>query len=506
MGTKGVSSIYCLLIVDDEKHYMDSLADTTPWHCLAIGQVYKAYNAQQAMEMIQSAGIDIVVTDIHMPQMSGVELIEEASKINPGIEFLFLTGYADLHFAKRATELQFKRERKLEVSLAVYKDQIHTLRSNLLLQILSSQHYDNLAEKLRIYDIKVPIGGYAHLSIIQGDKLFQEYDTYSQNLLGFAIVNIMEELFKERYDIWATLDEEGAIVALIYDHSGAPLDGEWVSKHLELFIVYIKYYLKDDVTVISVGEGAFPQELQSVYVKGKDLLRNHRKSTSPYMRTEDEASLFKMLFEPPILTDLLENEQWEEADKKIRNILSGSSSVSSSGRLREVFFFLSNAFLYITNKHGKSLLEMLRPEQVLYFRGKAFVHAGQLEEWALEVLHQFKHGLEEVPANRYDSVVKKIQEFILSNLDKDLSLTMVAEQVYLHPNYLSKIFKQLTTHTVSQYIYYQRMEKAAMLLKQSDDKIYQIGFQVGYSNTNWFIKKFKEYYQTTPQEYRRLSR
>src|SRR5690606_34259669 len=153
------------------------------------------------------------------------------------------------------------------------------------------------------------------------------------------------------------------------------------------------------------------------------------------------------------LTHLLEAEQWEEAEQRIRKLLQVLHSAGSPERLRDVFFFLSNAFLYFVHKNGKSLLEVLTPEQSKYLRGKTILHAAQLEEWAFDVLRSFRERFAQAGEDRSEAGVKKVQQHILHNLDKDLSLTMLADLVYLHPNHLSKVFKQSTNMTVSQYIY-----------------------------------------------------
>lgn len=517
-----------LLIVDDEKHYTDSLTETVPWQELGIEKVYKAYNGNQALELLGTVSVDILMTDIQMPKINGLELIEEAKKIHPKIKALLLSGYADFQYARKAIELnamdyllkpakdeelmhslnkiieEIEKERIVENSMSVYKEQLQSLRSGLLLGILGGTlHTSSLADKLKNYDVQTHIGGFVHMSLIQLDETFNEYDEYSQSLLRFAITNIMEEIFKERYDIWAASDEEGTIVALVYDHSGAPLDLTWVDQQIDRLKLEVKTYLmRGGITVITTGECLFPNDLHTCYLKGKSQLSNQQSSGAEYNRTEDESTLFNILYEPPLLTHYLETEQWGEAESKLDRIFAALYVTSSPEHLRDVYFFLSNAFLYITKKHGKTLLEIMKPELAQYFRGKAFFHVRQLEQWAFEILQQFKLGLADVPANRHEGIVKNTQEYIQCNLHKDLSLSMLADRVYLHPNYLSKVFKQLMNLTISQYIYYQRMEKASQMLKQTDDKIYQVGNQVGYPNTNWFIKKFKEHYQLTPQEYR----
>ncbi|MDF2961333.1 MAG: yxjM [Paenibacillus sp.] len=98
--------MFSILIVDDHKHLVESMATTIPWEQYEVTQVYKAYSGQQALETISRNHIHILITDIRMPVMSGLELIEEVRKNWPFIDCILLTGFAEFQYAKRALELQ----------------------------------------------------------------------------------------------------------------------------------------------------------------------------------------------------------------------------------------------------------------------------------------------------------------------------------------------------------------------------------------------------------------
>ncbi len=96
-----------ILIVDDHKHLVESMATTIPWDSLAVTHVHAAYSGQEALRTIEREAIDIVITDIRMPIMSGLELIEESRRRSRHpIDFVVLTGYSEFEYAKRALELE----------------------------------------------------------------------------------------------------------------------------------------------------------------------------------------------------------------------------------------------------------------------------------------------------------------------------------------------------------------------------------------------------------------
>lgn len=516
-----------LLVVDDEKHYADSLADTIPWTTLGISRVLKAYSASEALALMESFPVDILMTDIRMPRMNGLELIEQARQRIPGLKCLLLTGYADFDYARRAIELQaldylmkpakdeqlltamgkivkqLEQERSIEQGFRIYRDNSIELKAGLLLKTISGTLTGKaLADKLKLYDLPLQIPGTASLCLIRLGSPFEGHDLYSQSLIRFAVTNMLEELLMERYDCWPAADDEGTLLVLIYDLSGAPPEPQWVQEQLERLKDEVRNLLKGEISA-GQAECLFPEGLQASYMKAKSCLDMDRSLSGQLPESsEEEVHLMRKLYEAPLLTHLLEAEQWEKAEAKIRAFVSPLMHTGSPDLMRDVFFFLSNSFQYIANHSGRTLAQMLNPGQSAFIKGKSMLHASQLESWALDSLHTLRDKLGEVSEDHSQAIVRKTQSYIRMELDKDLSLTLLARLVFVHPSHLSKLFKQCTDTTLSQYIYEQRMLKASELLKQTNHKIYHIGESIGYPNTNWFIRKFRDYYQVTPQEFR----
>ena len=98
--------------------------------------------------------------------------------------------------------------------------------------------------------------------------------------------------------------------------------------------------------------------------------------------------------------------------------------------------------------------------------------------------------------------IETVKEYIYMNYDKELSVDMLAEQVYLAPSYLSHIFKKETGQNLSKFIKSLRMEKAREMLTKSHLKIINISCAVGYPNVSYFCQSFREYFGVSPQKFR----
>nr|WP_243735184.1 AraC family transcriptional regulator [Paenibacillus turpanensis] len=99
-------------------------------------------------------------------------------------------------------------------------------------------------------------------------------------------------------------------------------------------------------------------------------------------------------------------------------------------------------------------------------------------------------------------LINEIRAFIEQRIADDVSLQTIAEHVYLHPVYVSKIFKVETGENISDYAHRVRMKKAEYLLTHTQDKIYEIAVRLGYQRPHSFNHAFKKQYGLTPQEYR----
>lgn len=99
---------YSLLIVDDEELIRKGIRARLEYLEISFSQIYEASSGSEALQILRACRVDIVVTDIRMPQMSGLELMEEGQKLQEGISYIVLSGYAEFEYAKRALELGAK--------------------------------------------------------------------------------------------------------------------------------------------------------------------------------------------------------------------------------------------------------------------------------------------------------------------------------------------------------------------------------------------------------------
>jgi len=164
---------------------------------------------------------------------------------------------------------------------------------------------------------------------------------------------------------------------------------------------------------------------------------------------------------------------------------------------------VSNALVYMAHHHGYKLAASdsggLDPFSAQQITGSL----SKLRVWCNSVLTRIElQGTPSALEPSRSRIVKQVQEMVAESLGQDVSVKTIADRVFLHPVYLSKIYKTETGEGLGDYIIRIRMEKALYMLKHTNSKIYEITAALGYQNPQYFSKLFKKHYGMTPNEFR----
>ncbi|MGO4274445.1 response regulator, partial [Paenibacillus sp. TAF58] len=227
-----------MIIVDDEAHWVDNLSMHKPWHTLGIEQVHKAYSAHEALQILETHPIDIVISDVLMPEMTGIELIERIRMFDKKIKCIILSGHSDFEFTKEAVRHQavdylLKPPTDNELfdavkaaidqlnmeweSISSYERTQYTLRENLPLlrgQLLLDafrghrMSSDEWSRKLENYGLPFRYGDCA-LLLVRMEEEFGQYKNNGQQLMEYAIINMAEEIIGEFTEVWGVKEEHG---------------------------------------------------------------------------------------------------------------------------------------------------------------------------------------------------------------------------------------------------------------------------------------------------------
>ncbi|TLS53814.1 response regulator [Paenibacillus antri] len=282
-----------LLIVDDHAHIVEDIAGTIRWEELGVGPVYKAYSGHGALKVLEEHAVDIVMMDIKMPGMSGLELLDRIRSARPGTKCILLSGFAEFEYAKQAILAQISdyllkpasNEEIIEVvsrvigelarereSDEMVRRAIHTLRENLprlhetlLLDVLQRRIGSETAllNKMRTYELQFGPGDEVAMLMIRLEEEFDDYDEHSVSLFEFAVCNITEEIFRPAFELWFGKDPHDYLVFLAKRKPDAgDADLEALAEQLQ---EQVRHFLKGRISILATRRGVFPRDIPPLY-------------------------------------------------------------------------------------------------------------------------------------------------------------------------------------------------------------------------------------------------
>lgn len=535
-----------LLLVDDERSVVEALAETIPWESCGISTVHEATSGAMALEMLENHPIDIVITDIRMPGMSGIELIAVIRSRWPLVNTMLLSGHADFAYAQQAIlqgsfdyllkpvrdedliqavtrlvqHIRTKWEEAASYQKALYsfRENKPLLRSTLLNELITGRVFpeSKLADKLNLLELPFSAGDEFGMLIIRMEQHLSEMGDRDLALMEYAICNIVSEVMQEHFYIWHARDDHDYIVILLRSRPGSAVKPAKPADLLEAYAAKIQtqvqLYLKGAISVLVSSGGTFPDQIRETYEHAVLSMRKQMgQGQGLFVSTSFEpltkpVHTIRSLYEPPGMISLLEAARFEDVGRKIDQtfgeLLQSAEEHDVAEHLVEAYHALAGAFAYIIHKNGKPLANVMPEDAFRQFSAPSFTTVRQLHEWSLRILNCIREDAEQELKDNHSAIVRSANSYIVRHLAGDVSLPAIAREVHLHPVYLSKVYKAETGETLTAYVYRLRMEKAAFYLSTTNAKVFEISEMVGYNNTAYFIRVFKKYYDVTPQEYR----
>ncbi|WP_342566492.1 response regulator [Paenibacillus sp. FSL R7-0345] len=529
-----------ILLVDDEQYVVDDLELAFPWQEFGIDKVYKAYSGAQALLLMEQVPVDIVITDIAMPGMSGLELVKQVKRTHRRIKCILLTGYAEFEYAREALQhgvveylvkpldhqklrsalestimtiqTELDRTASYQQALLAFKEHLPALKDKLLLELIQGKSYpqERLKDKLDRYQLSFQMQDRVFLFLIRLEEHFTNFGLDSQLLFEYAVTNIACELLGEGFRVWHCRDAYENLVFLVKSTEGAAMDPEIILKQLthntHQLHSSVNEYLNGGISVILSYPGEFPLHIRSMYEDSLSALRQQVGDDKGYFisltdkHKSSPVQPLKDLYASPTLMHLLETGQWQGYKERLQQMKEFSNSLPAYNEeyIEEIRSMILGSFHYIAHKNHTLLSDLVGRELL---DKTIFRSISQLISWGETLVDTLQVKLERDTRNNRMDIIKEIQSCIAANLAK-ASQQFVADSVSLHPAYVSKLFKQVSGVSISEYILNMKMEQAVENLRNSDMKIYEISEQLGYANSQYFIKVFKEQFGMTPQDYR----
>lgn len=521
-----------MMIVDDEPEVTKTIAELYDWKELGIDECVCFNDGQKALQYgnVNGNAIDILITDIKMPKVTGLQLAEQMIAHNSEIQIIILSGYDDFSYAQQAIKIgamdyllkPFHITEMVDaVKNALSKIKLREMRYHMQEKYYQATNQDNKKLKKQLFmnleNVEVQISdneikalkirqpqshcmvvyvGIVHRSLTEFG-IWQEDD---DNILHFAIENIVNEVFQDRSIVCP--DNKGGIGIILFECRSA----EFMLKAVRNCIETIEDNLR---IMLLVGLGKICShfsDLAKSYQMAKWNYHNnvffeiHRIS---FMNWEH----VKLEYPAQLEAELTECINYDiNKCARAEHLINGYlDRVRRHTADKDDLIYICNMLLTAASKKlvHDGFEEALQYDGMYWAQqNKSIANISELRQCMLEGFQKIQNILEKTKRPKNVLVVKQVIAYIDDNLGGDLSLTVLANHVNLSPGYLAVLIKEQLNTNVQKYILNKRIEKAKYLLKHTEKRIKEIANEVGYENQRYFSEMFKENVGCKPSEYR----
>jgi two-component system response regulator YesN len=517
--------MYKVLIVDDEPFILGGLPDLIEWgeHNLEIAGLVK--NGEEALKVLTGkTTIHIVLTDIRMPRMDGLELIRRVRELGHNVKFIVLSGYNDFEYVKQAaklgienyllkpvddkelTQTMFETIRKIESEQSrsiEIRQGLQVLRDNVLYSWVSGEIADReLKEKATMLGIDITGNAYtvAIVSILTVPPSFES----DRSRLQFAVRNICSDTLEGKLSSTPFYNLDGGLIIIIANSNKR----EVIEEGLHACMANIISLLKADV-FITVGN--FIPDYRNLYksygqaqkilaysmILGKNQLLFFDTVPVPLPRKQFDLQMYFIDIGSALKTGSLEAAA-DTVDRMFDELkrIPGLTPAFIRNTALETFFVLNAAVRSSRSIDAASedMSDMLVTINELYIME-------EMKRWLHKITATAMAKLSERNAKLSPQIVKVVDD-ILIHYAEGINLKTSAAKFEVNAYYLGQLFRKETGKSFTEYLNTVRIEKAKELLLAGTMRTNDIAIKVGYINTHYFFTVFKKMNGMSPTEFR----
>ncbi|RKP57339.1 response regulator [Cohnella endophytica] len=526
-----------LLIVDDEERTRELLRKHVPWDELGIAEVRTARNGQVALELAVEWVPDIILCDVRMPKMNGIEFAQQYRAIDSACQIIFLSGFSDKQYLKSAIQLKALNYIEKPVNLDEVRE---------VVQLAVQLKFDERRKQSE--DQRLQAGFDRSLPFLRQEMVRKLITDPTSNHVRPALENEATFLLPNNgpYTVAAAplywdavqLPEDPTSIqeALLYALNTHPriaklrlicgfdsrnwlilvLPGAFGSTYRERREVIEELYVAlrkivGDFINLRLGVGEPVPTLEEIPYSYRtavnmSIMQYYGDGNKPLFQSEFSGGnkpLETDWDEIRGIRDTLRKGDLEEVKRAVRRLTERARKHRDLDilRLKDNYFQYLLVILEVAVQQGITEQSEDAERRYIWKEVDRIPSLDRLEDYVLSFLQPFAEntGTEDQGSGKIREIVKYIHAHFQ---DKGFTIQAIANHVNLSETYLCSYFKKQRGETVKEFITLTRTEKAKELLRDKNMKLFEVAVRVGFNDANYFTTFFKRYVGCTPSEYR----
>lgn len=527
---------YRVLLADDEEEIRVGISRKIDWAGLGFVLVGEAENGAEALELAEQLRPDVVLTDIKMPFMDGLELCRRLKQSLPAAKLVVFSGFDDFEYARQAIGMnvfeyilkpinapelnqmldklkaqldqQRLERRDMETLRRRYEESLPLLRELFYTRLLDGRiRPGQIQDRAARYEIQLPQGPWA-TALVQVDAPKEGEAAERDELLLLSIRAFFQEhfelpgcglraiLYNDAVALLASLSDQGQVYSLLEE-----LDRLCVLSHSYLgmsLTVGVGLPCEEPAGLHASVEGARSALDYRVLIGGDRVI---------YIGDLEPDRSARLSFEEEDQRNLataVKLGSQEQAREMIRSLTDRVRRARLSLPQCHLFFQeVVTCLAKLAGSSGDQLEEVFGPGFTGMISLTDFSSLEELEQWLSDCCLKLRETLGRQRTDSAWKTVEKAKDFISEHYrDHALSVESLCSHLHLSPTYFSTLFKRETGMSFTAYVTEVRMEQAARLLRDTGEKTYLIAEQTGYTDPNYFSYVFKRHFGMTPSKFR----
>jgi Response regulator containing CheY-like receiver domain and AraC-type DNA-binding domain len=527
-----------VMIVDDEYYFKQAMRVIIPWEDLGFEIVGEAKNGEDALKKLGELKPEIVLVDINMPVMDGLEFIRNVKEKDNDIKFIILTGYNEFNYARQALQLcvdnyllkpieeeELKkalfdardaiiRESNIKLELDSLKNQVREsipLQREMLLNKLIRDSYincDELMKKAEYLGLTLDYKFFRALVIrVDQDSAGMQSEDDRQ-MSRFAVSNVAGEVLPKTFSI-NTFSDSNDNICVIMCWNNEECDEFGIKNVCERIREIVFRHLNRNITI---GIGNTCNEIKMVSTSYREALYALKNRITS---ADNNVILYSEVNETGLLTHCYTMDHRNKLLMEMRvgnidgvmEIIGGIMKELGSGKAQHNLVFMTCMDLISTcvefmaetrNNFYDLFRNKFNPFETIQSKNSL----DELETWIKDIFMQTVNLMHGNKSKRYTKIVEDVKKYILDNYTREeLRLDEIASSVYVNYTHLCFVFKKETNITINDFLTEVRIKKAKELIDNGNHVLFDVAEKVGYADSNYFSKCFKKRYGIPPTKY-----
>lgn len=502
-----------MMVVDDDLQIRQGITYGIQWEEFGIEKTVCFSNAFDAINELKEEYFDIILTDISMPKMSGIDLLKYVKENYPEILVILISGYEEFEYAKAGikygaeeyilkpihldilTETVFNAIEKIRKN----KEHISSVRENKKNHFIKMLLSENIRNETEIRQFLRDECGFQNPGVLMG--VVVQSDGGSNLFLNEEVNRIMVKNFTEsltgyQYNVFDINGDEKYLLLWVADSTLLILN---IKNHIKNMLDEINKQLGEKGSVSASIVAPFSTgEISKSYQHGVEMLKLSYFEGEGHCFIDDNIRPIcknsrKELME---IEDLLIDKLDSVSDEELCELLEHAKKALKHHTKDEVQNFVIISITEALNKYNKKPLESNYQEDIL-----GIMYFDTLMDFWKHYLLEFKHELQQT--NRYSREVGFAVEYIRKHFSEKVTVERIAEELQISPGHLARAFKKETGVLMKKYINEFRIQKAVKLLSDTNMKVYEVAETVGISDYMYFTQVFRNVTGKSPTDVRR---